>query len=49
MANINCIVDSCAHNADGMCGLDEIQVTADDNGQFARRAKTTKCQSFARE
>ena len=49
MAKIKCIVDSCANNNDGLCKLEEIQVTANDNGQFARRAKTTKCQSFVRE
>lgn len=50
MAKIKCIVDSCANNNDdGFCKLEEIQVTADDNGKFARRAKTTKCQSFIRE
>ena len=49
MAKIKCTVKSCAYNSAGECNLEEITVTADDNGEFARRAKKTKCQSFVRE
>ncbi|GAB6098232.1 hypothetical protein JCM16358_01110 [Halanaerocella petrolearia] len=49
MAKISCIVDSCVNNAGGECKLEEIKVTANDNGQFSRRAQATKCQSFIRE
>ena len=49
MAKINCIVDSCANNNNGECILNEIKVTCNDNGKFAKRAKETKCQSFIRE
>ena len=49
MAEIKCIVNSCAYNVDGKCKLKEIKITANDNGEFARRANATKCQSFVRQ
>ena len=49
MSKINCNVESCANNVNKKCSLDEITVTCDDNGEFARRAAKTKCKNFLRE
>lgn len=49
MAKIKCKVESCANNVDKECSLEQITVTCDDNGEFARRAARTKCENFLRE
>ncbi|MBM7556502.1 DUF1540 domain-containing protein [Halanaerobacter jeridensis] len=49
MAKIKCNVESCANNVKKHCSLEEITVTCDDNGEFARRAAQTKCKNFLRE